>query len=517
MTSHHDAATAVRQRPVGGPVHAPPASPAGDRAGDPERTVLLPRVATDPVDELVERVRPQLGRAVDALQVAAALEAAGHTDRTARVEYGYTDVFAVASEVFRRLRPAPAANDGSRGGGVESAAADQAAIGWREGLRPISHGPLLVLPSAAFPAVLAAVGRPGLVLGLVLAGTLGWVYSGLAGYSAHRLLGQGRPGSAGRLLRTAAWTGPALGVALGAALLPHGGPALAGMVVFLLAYQMASTLLVFYRRESWLAVTMVPAFLAGTAYLLSGGATSRWLAVVAAAVGVVAAFGAALWSTRPAAAAEEPASRESRWPPAPTLLGVGGYGLCSAVLLFHAQAPYLLDRLDVAVAAAPLFLSMGFVEWRISRFRPEMVALTRRARRPAAFVAGVWRTIGREFAVCLAVPAVLAAVLLAGLGFAGRLSAAGAVMAAAHVALTGAYYLAFLLASRGRYGWLCFSMAIAVALHIGIGALLGVAPLLNSDGAALADTSLHLGSILLLQALFVLGLLPVIGQIRHYR
>jgi hypothetical protein len=129
----------------------------------------------------------------------------------------------------------------------------------------------------------------------------------------------------------------------------------------------------------------------------------------------------------------------------------------------------------------------------------------------------VWRTIGRELAVCLAVPTVLGAVLLAGLSHAGMLSAAGVVMTAAHVALAGAYYLAFLLVGRGRYGWLCLAMTIAVALHLAVGAALGVAPLFGQDGSPLADTTIHLVSVLLLQALFALGLLPVVGQVRHYR
>lgn len=209
--------------------------------------------------------------------------------------------------------------------------------------------------------------------------------------------------------------------------------------------------------------------------------------------------------------------RDRLWPTASTLLGVAGYGLCSAVLIFHAQAPYLLDRFDIAVAAAPLFLAMGFVEWRVSRFWPEMTVSTRRVGRPGEFVAGVWHTIGRETTACLAASAALGAALVAGLAHAGVLTAAGAVTIAVYVALTGAYYLAFLLAGRGRYGWLCLSMALVVALHVAVGALLHVAPLLGQGGPVLADALLYLGSVLVLQALLVLGLIPVIGQIRHYR
>lgn len=165
----------------------------------------------------------------------------------------------------------------------------------------------------------------------------------------------------------------------------------------------------------------------------------------------------------------------------------------------------------------PLILSMGFVEWRTSRFWANGVALSRRSRFPHAFVVGIWRTIGRELAVCLAVPAVFGVLLLVALARAGVLSTAGVVMTAAHVALAGAYYLAFLLVGQGRYGWLCLSMTVVIVLHVGGGGLLGVAPLLGQGGDAVTDTSLHLGSVLLLQGLFALGLVPVIGQVRHYR
>ena len=243
MTSFDDGDTADLRRYTGTLTVQAPAD--GDRAGGSERTILLPRISTDPIDDLVERVRPELSRAVDALQVAAFLEADGHTDRGAQVEYGYADVFTLAAEVFRRMGPPSPVLVDARSSTVTGA-------GRWDFLRPVSHGPLYVLPSAAFPAVLAVVGRPGLVLGLVCAGTLGWIHSGVAAYSAYRLLGLGRPRSAARILRTAALTGPLLGMVLGAVMMPHAGLPLAVLMVLQLAYQMASTLLIFYRRESWL-------------------------------------------------------------------------------------------------------------------------------------------------------------------------------------------------------------------------------------------------------------------------
>jgi hypothetical protein len=90
-------------------------------------------------------------------------------------------------------------------------------------------------------------------------------------------------------------------------------------------------------------------------------------------------------------------------------------------------------------------------------------------------------------------------------------------MVAAHVVLGGAYYSAFLLAGFERFGWLCWCMAVALAVHVGVGGLLGASPLLGQTGAPLTDTSLYLGSVLALQGLFLLGLAPILGQVRHYR
>jgi hypothetical protein len=292
-----------------------------------------------------------------------------------------------------------------------------------------------------------------------------------------------------------------------------GGAALIVLTTCQLAYQLASTVLVFYRREGRLALSMLPAFAAGVAYLAWGGTWRTWS--VAAAIGSVAAgFLLGVWATRGAGEDETP-TRPAESPR--TLLAVGAYGLCSAVLLLHAEAPYLIGRLDVAVAVAPLILSMGVVEWRAEVFREQAVALTRQAHRPREFGQAVWLLLLRDALICVAVAAVLAVALLVALRAGHLLSAAGVAMTAAHVALAGAYYLAFLLAGLGRYRWLCAAMLVALALHVGVAGWLGAAPLLGQTSAPLTDTSLYLGSVGLLQALFVLGLLPMIGQVRHYR
>jgi hypothetical protein len=474
----------------------------------PSHPVVLPQISTDPLDELVDRMRPRLRRAVDKLQVAAALEADGCTDRIARVEYGFTDVFALADEVFRRLGP--------RTSGDQAPAL--ATRGRWERVRVLAHGPLYALPSAVFPAVLAVLGQRSLVLALAMAGGLGWAYSGTAAYAAYKLLGAGRLRATATMLARTTLAAPLAGAAAGAAVvgIAGGGPALILLTAGQLAYQMAGTVLVFYRREERLAATTLPAVVAGGAYLVAG---ERLLtaAVVVAVAGLLAAFLVALQTTRGRGTDDEPSGAPVLRSHRSGLAGVTCYGLCSAALLLHAQAPYLLGRFDVAVAAAPLILSMGFVEWRAERFHGLVVALTRRIERPEAFRPAVWRLVARDTAACLAMTTVPAAALIAGLAAVGRLTTGGVLMIAAHVVLGGAYLAGFLLAGFERHGWLCLSLLAAITVHVGAGVLLGASPLFDRPAAVAVDTALYLGSVVGLQVLFLLGLAPVVGQARHYR
>jgi hypothetical protein len=487
---------------------AEPAEPTAVSSEPPTHTVVLPRVSTDPLDELVDRMRPTLARAVDALQVAAALEADGFTDRIARVEYGFSDVFALAAEVFRRLGP-PA--DDRPGPSV-------AARSWRGSVRLLAHGPLYALPSAVFPAVLGVLGQRSVVLALTVASGLGWVYAGTVAYGAYRLLGANRPRAAARLLLGTTLAAPAVGALAGLAVLgiAGGGWGLVLLSACQLAYQLAGTVLVFYRREALQVATMLPAVMAGGAYL-SLGTALRPAALATAAAGVAGAYAVALWLTRGRGDRAEPPARPLLRLEVPGLAGVTCYGFCSAALLLHAGAPYLLSRLDIAIAVAPLIAAMGYVEWRAEWFRGRAVDLTRTSHRPHEFGRRVWLLLVRETLGCLAVLAALGVALLAALEATGRFSAAGAVMVAAHVVLGGAYYSAFLLAGFERFGWLCWCMAVALAVHVGVGGLLGASPLLGQTGAPLTDTTLYLGSVLALQGLFLLGLAPILGQVRHYR
>jgi hypothetical protein len=469
-----------------------------------------PSVETDRIGELAARMRVLVGRPVDALQVAAALEAEGIVDRTARDRYGHGDVFDLAEELFARLDTGAA----GRGGHPVTGAGRRAAV------RDVSHGLVYLLPAALLPTLPALVGVHRLVLALVIASGLGWVWSAGSAWLAYRLLGRGLHASAGRVLWVAALSGTAVGSAAGAvtAAVAGGGGLLVGIVAALLAFQMASTVALVYRREAWLVACMAPGVAAGIAHVVDG----RPGAALAAGVGagsIALTLAVASWQTTrtPArgagwsrAAPVEPALHRAVRPELAQLGGVLLYAALSAGFLLHVDARYLSGRPGLAVAAAPLVLGMGLVEWRTRRFHDQATGLLHRSSEPRRFAVAVWFRLAGGLLTVLTAIGVLAAGLLVVLDREGLLDRAVAVLIAAHVAVGGAYFLAFVVAGQSRYGRLCTALAAALAVDVAAVRLWpgGVDPL--RDGIAL------LACALLLQALLAGSLLRRLGQVWRY-
>lgn len=484
----------------------------------------------DPLDDLLDRVRPQLRGAVDALQVAAALEADGVTDRVARVQYGYRDVFELASEVFR-FRSAP--RWGTDGGPLVTGPS----VGRREphgagtdrstraggGRRDMAHGALYLLPSAVFPAVLAIVDPRASVLAVALSGGLGWFWAGIASWVGYQLAGVGERAAAGRALCWASGLGVLLaaGLGTGIALATSTGPAPVALAAGVMAYQMASTLLMFYRHEYWLAVVMAPAVLAGTGYVVLGRHLLPW-ALACGATGVVAALAAALLTayraTRGPGTASPVRWRRGGLAPVRSLLRtrartatlVCAYGGLSAALLLHAQVPYLSRHLNILLTMAPLIVSMGFVEWRARRFGEQARQLLVYCQRPAQFVTRMWLLLAANVLACCAVVAVLGTALLLVLHRVGMFVPPCVPMTVAYTVLAGAYLLTFQLAEYGRYGRMCLALAAAVAVHIGLSTGW-------PDPDPQHDATLFAGSVVLLHLLLLAAVAPAVGQVWRHR
>lgn len=477
------------------------------------------------VIELAARMRPRVGRPVDAMQVAAALEADGITERSVG-DYGFSDVFDLADAVFARLDVPVPADEGRAPTGAERIRA----------LRDISHGLVYLLPSVLLPVALALVGRHRFAIALIAASGLGWVWSAGSAWLVYRLIGRGLPISAGRVLRWAALGGAALGALTGLVIMAWTGGSiwLIGIVAALLAFQMASTIALIYRREIWLVVAMAPGVGAGLANIFSDRTSTMAVAAVGAA-SILAALVLAVWLTTPtrsagtgragatatepapaapasiAPAAAEPAMHGTVRPELAQLCGVLTYAAMSAGFLLHVDGRYLAGGLGLAVTAAPLIVGMGLVEWRVRRFHERARELLAEVDHPRQFAAAVWRRLTAELLGVLGMIAALAVVTLAMLRQADLLTPAVATLMLAHVAVSGAYFLAFIVAGQALYGRLTAALAVALLAH------LVVLRLLPGEFSPLKDGAVFLGSALLLQALLVTILTRVLGQAWRYR
>ncbi|MEV0373903.1 hypothetical protein AB0I10_29545 [Streptomyces sp. NPDC050636] len=151
MTASEAERAAPDGPPAGSPRREPAALPtpsarksptdAGDAKGAAPRPAR--RGPADPVRALMYRHRKLCERAVDALEIAAGLEAHGVTDRTA-ARFRHRDVFSLAEELYARVpraesdgTPAPGPEPGGRSRGV--------------------RGALHLLPGAVCAAAVAAV------------------------------------------------------------------------------------------------------------------------------------------------------------------------------------------------------------------------------------------------------------------------------------------------------------------------------------------------------------------------
>ncbi|MEV8511733.1 hypothetical protein [Dactylosporangium sp. NPDC051484] len=480
-----------------------------------EPMLVRPQPSTDPLDALVAEIHAREGgRFVDELQVTALLEAHGVTDRTARVQYGYQDVFELAREARVRLTglaERPRRRPGRRRQRGQT-------------LRELCHGALYLLPCVLFPAAVAGAQPRPLVLAIVAAGLLGWVWAGGIGWLAYQYLNAGDEDAAGRFLAASAVAGVGVAAVLGAAIAAtRGGGAAVGLLVpAVAAYQMASTLLLFYRDEAWLVALMSPAALAGIAFLLGDHGVPA-AAIVPAVVSIAATFGVAVRRALVAGAASVVEAGRRRGLRAVlrgnwlTFSLVITHTALLAALILLAQAPYLTDRFDVLVAALPLVVSMGFVEWRARRFGERSRDMLHERWGPRGFRRRVLLLAAANAGACWLVAAAAAVATLAALRLADRLTPAATAMAAANVALAGACFLIFVLAGLGGYGRLCVVLALALGAHFAARPLVAIAVAWSSPAAALTDTVAFLGSAVLLVGLLTAVLAPSLGHVRKYR
>ncbi|MEV0381984.1 hypothetical protein [Nonomuraea sp. NPDC050643] len=453
------------------------------------------------IDDLIRPLGSGIFRAVEPLQVAAILESQGLNDKIAREKYGHDDVFSLAEAAYSHISTMTTPRPPS--GTVLRRA------------RPLAqmlHGLLYGLPAALLPAASGLVGTQWLMPGLVLTTGIGWVLGSVAAQTAYSLAGRGFPRTAGRALRTGLVLGvlAAMVMASVIAIVRSGPVALVALCVMQMAFQIASGILLFYRRETWLGAMMMPAVVAGIAYIAIG---ESWVGLLAVCIGVVCiagTVGAALLLTLDQGTDAEPPLRTLVRPDLRAVFPSLLYATLTAVFLLQAEARYVLDRTDIAVAGAGLVLGMGVLEYRAHTFEDETRAAIREVCYPADFTRRSRWLLAKGVLICLATLSALAALPMAFLYVTRTLSEASLAMAAAHVTVGGAYFLAFLLANQAKVVLLCLAQGAALAVH-------PLGRLLLPDDSALADVLLFLGAALLFFFVLLALMSRSLRDVKQYR
>lgn len=305
--------------------------------------------------------------AVDPLEIASALEFEGLGDQTVRERYGYSDVFALADEMYVQVPRQPA----------EPTPPEDP---WHIGrFQPVLHALLYGLPAVCFPAAAVLLGGPGAHAILIVALLASWSASqSLASLGYQRLGRTGDRGQAQRVLRAGLLAGLVLvtGILAIAMLVLHARPPVALFGAGEAAYMLGACVLLVLGAERWLLLVLLPGVLGSSLFLALGRPRqldhASWAALAAtAALAVVAALVATRRRSRP-----QPGGGRFRLMTGTELrnmLPAAAFGLLAAGLLAFPVVSGVHGRGGINVGALlatlPLSLSMGAAEWSLLRYR----------------------------------------------------------------------------------------------------------------------------------------------------
>lgn len=394
--------------------------------------------------------------AVDPLEIAAALEFDGLSDKAVSDRYGLPHVFALAHEMFRRTVRRPTEPD-------------PPADPWRlTPLRPVLHGIIYALPAICFPAgtgLLAGAGfRPVLVASLVASWSLS---QGLA-YLGYLRLGRDGRSAAQRVLRAGLAVGLGLVLAVLAIAAALTGPR-PGTLAFGAgqgAYMLGACVLLVLGAERLLLLVLAPGVLAAAGYLALGRPDwlthPVWLALAATPV-LALAFGL-IACGRP-----DLGGRLVTVADAVGALPALAFGLLAAGLVVF---PVLAADPDAAssamLGAFPLSLSMGAAEWILYRYRRSTQRLLRSVGTLHTFTVRARLALAAAVAQYLVAATTLTAATVAVAVRTGLIPAQWqpSPELASYLALGGAMFVALLLQAMGDR--MLPLLACAVALGAGI-------------------------------------------------
>jgi hypothetical protein len=474
-----------------------------------EAQPAVPDSPLDPVAALAEEFAPVCAAAVDADEVAVALEASGMGDRVALDSYGRRSVFALAEDLLARVprRPAPPPPPRPRHGSV--AAGRQVLLRSTLYLTPLALALGLAHQFDSTPVWVTA--------GALVAG---WSTAQGLAYLAYRVAGRGGTGPAARFLLTGftvlamVWTAALVGTSVaGMASQPGGLTRAVSVSLGELALFAAVSAGLVTCRERELVRAAVPCWAVSAALawgpaLLGGGHRLAWVETGLVA-GTVARF--LFVAYRPALG---PFRREDwRWSLALTevtsALGHAVVGAAQAVLFVAAMLAGVSAEKQVfgamlQITTAPLL---------IGAFTAEYLMLRHRARLEHALETSTDRVGFQKqlFGAVCWILGVLALAVVSGLAAAVNWAATDLISGlqlACGVLLAGLSVLTLVLTAHGKLrlaavlvgspATLAVSVAVAV---VDFGMVLPQPSVALSYAAAVLATALGLGFLAALRAL----------------
>lgn len=420
----------------------------------------------DAVDQLCKQMAELCASAVDALEIAATLEAElGITGRVARTRYRFPDVFSLAEEMHRRTIRWPAEPE------------PEPELWPATPVTHLLHGLLYALPAVCYAVMGPLLHGFGALLVVVVAMLVSWALGQGLSSLGYMRLGRSDPGGAARLLRCGcAGSVLALLVVLGATalLVPVAMPVLlfaAAQGVYLLG----ATVLLVLRAERWLLAALAPGVLVSAGYLLAQRLDPvtglAWLPLVVCAL--LALVLAAVKTARPGPAI----GRVLRGAELRAALPHALFGLVTAGLLAF---PVVVIGFGggagmpaAALLTLPLSLSMGAAEWSLYWYRRRVRGLLQVARTVGQFAPRARQTLLGAVARYLGAIVLLIAATLA-VALVGRARLEWTVVRAggSYLALGCALFVALLLQAVGT--GLFTLVACAAALGVEVALVIGL-------------------------------------------
>jgi hypothetical protein len=444
-------------------------------------------------------VDPVCNAAVDPLEIAAALEAVGVSNRVAQTRFGRPDLFTLAEELYDtrsgRVVPVRDPPRPPRPGGGKDLALGLLFVVPAVSLTVAARALHLVLPWWAFPLAL----------------TIGWAFGQATAGSAMALFNRGQDPAPAVLPSLVLTTTVGMSAALVGTIWGGGGSSAVLTVTLFCLYVASLTVLSVYKESASIAITLAPALLFSVAYLIEP--SNRYLrvsVVVAVVATVMASLVLALrharfgwWSP------VELGAHERR-----SVLTFFCYGACSGVavsavtVVAHGARGLGL----LSLVALPVMLSLGVLEWQLRTFRARASKALRVSSTLAVFERRVVVIFLRSTACYLAAllsVSTAVALLLAASGHELPLLSLGAEDAIGVTLFTGMVISMCSALHLGVRSWLAGGVAFVLAL--GVVHSLG----LGTDRTALQAAALAGAAVAMISMLA--GLLRVVRVPFHYQ